>query len=127
MADIPGIIKGASEGKGLGYRFLRHIERNSVLLFLIPADSADHYAEYQVLENELESYNDELLHKDRIVAISKCDMLDQELMDEISKTFPKGLPHIFFSSITQKNLPQLKDHIWTAINRVQEGSFQDEN
>ncbi|NQV53635.1 MAG: GTPase ObgE [Flavobacteriales bacterium] len=127
MADIPGIIKGASEGKGLGYRFLRHIERNSVLLFLIPADSTDHFAEYQVLENELENYNDELMHKDRIVAISKCDMLDQELMDEISKTFPKGLPHIFFSSITQKNLPQLKDHIWTAINRVQAGSFQDEN
>lgn len=123
MADIPGIIEGASEGKGLGYRFLRHIERNSVLLFLIPADSKDHFEEYQILEKELENYNDELMHKDRIVAISKSDMLDQELMDEISATFPKGLPHIFFSSVSQNNLVGLKDLVWAAINRKENESF----
>ena len=123
MADIPGIIEGASAGKGLGYRFLRHIERNSVLLFLIPADSQDHYKEYQILEKELENYNDELMHKDRIVAISKADMLDQELIDEISATFPKGLPHVFFSSVAQSNLPELKDLIWAAINRRENESF----
>jgi GTP-binding protein len=126
MADIPGIIEGASEGKGLGYQFLRHIERNSVLLFLIPADSPDHYGEYQILEKELENYNEELMHKDRVVAISKSDMLDQELIDEISATFPKGVPHIFFSSITQQNILPLKDLLWAAINRVQEDAFSDD-
>ena len=115
MADIPGIIEGASEGKGLGYQFLKHIERNSVLLFLIPADSDDHFKEFQILENELKQYSEELSHKERIVAISKSDMLDQELMDEISKTFPKNLPHIFFSSVSQSNLPKLKDLIWDSL------------
>ena len=115
MADIPGIIEGAHKGKGLGHRFLRHIERNSVLLFLIPADSDDHFKEFQILENELKQYSEELSHKERIVAISKADMLDQELMDEIAKTFPKNLPHIFFSSVSQLNLPALKDLIWNSL------------
>lgn len=118
MADIPGIIEGASEGKGLGYQFLRHIERNAVLLFLIPADSADHYAEYQILENELKHYNSELAHKERIVAISKSDMLDEELKKEITATFPKGLPHIYFSSVAQQQLQPLKDLIWNALNKT---------
>lgn len=117
MADIPGIIEGASEGKGLGYQFLRHIERNSVLLFMIPADSEDHYKEFQILKNELEKYNPELMDKDHVVCISKADMLDQELMDMISKTFPKGLPHLFFSSISQLNIDQLKDLLWNTITR----------
>ncbi|MEX2597578.1 MAG: GTPase ObgE [Salibacteraceae bacterium] len=125
MADIPGIIEGASEGKGLGHRFLRHIERNSVLLFLIPADSDDHFKEYQILEKELEQYNEELMHKDRIIAISKSDMLDEELMKEITSVFPKGLPHIFFSSITQQNIPQLKDLIWKAISEELESKEHD--
>jgi GTP-binding protein len=127
MADIPGIIEGASEGKGLGHQFLRHIERNSVLLFLIPADSQDHYAEYQILERELEQYNEELMHKDRIVAISKSDMLDDELMHMISATFPKGLPHVFFSSVSQKNITTLKDLLWSAINRAIEGEFTNDD
>jgi len=117
MADIPGIIEGASEGKGLGHRFLRHIERNAALLFLIPADSDDHYKEYQVLLNELEQYNPELMHKERLVAISKSDMLDEELKDEIAAQFPDGLPHIFFSSVAQQNLDELKDHIWKIISK----------
>jgi len=119
MADIPGIIEGASEGKGLGYQFLKHIERNSVLLFLIPADSDDHFKEFQILENELQQYSEELSHKERIVAISKADMLDQELMDEIAKTFPKNLPHIFFSSVSQFNLSKLKDLIWERLQNDQ--------
>lgn len=117
MADIPGIIEGASEGKGLGHQFLRHIERNSVLLFLVPADSDDHYKEYQVLLNELEQYNSELMHKDHIVAISKADMLDEELMQEIAATFPKGLPHLFFSSVTNSNLKTLKELLWNTITQ----------
>ena len=117
IADIPGLIEGASEGKGLGYQFLRHIERNSVLLFMIPADSEDHYKEFQILKNELEKYNPELMDKDHVVCISKADMLDQELMDMISKTFPKGLPHLFFSSISQLNIDQLKDLLWNTITR----------
>lgn len=117
MADIPGIIKGASEGKGLGLRFLRHIERNSSLLFLVPADADDILEEYNILLKELELYNPELLEKERILAISKADMLDDELMAEIAETLPKDIPHIFFSSITNYNIQQLKDLIWKEMNK----------
>lgn len=116
IADIPGIIEGASEGKGLGHVFLRHIERNSVLLFMIPADSKDHLGEYNILMGELEKYNPELMHKDQIVVISKSDMLDDELKQLIIGTFPKGLPHLFISSITNDNLEELKDTIWNTLN-----------
>ncbi len=115
MADIPGIIEGAHEGKGLGLRFLRHIERNSVLLFLVPADSDDIPKEYNTLLNELKQFNPELLDKDRILAISKSDMLDDELKAEIEKDLPK-VPYIFMSSVAQQGLVELKDLIWTAIN-----------
>ncbi len=115
MADIPGIIEGAHEGKGLGLRFLRHIERNPLLLFMVPADSADHLKEYNILLNELENYNPELLDKQRFLTISKADMLDQELMNEISAEL-KGIPHLFFSSVTGFNLQQLKDKIWQILN-----------
>lgn len=117
MADIPGIIEGAAEGKGLGHRFLRHIERNSVLLFLIPADSEDHLKEYQILLNELKKYNPELLDKGRVLAISKSDMLDEELKKEISAILPKNVPHIYFSSVAQQNLMELKDLLWNEINK----------
>lgn len=116
MADIPGIIEGAAEGKGLGLRFLRHIERNSTLLFLIPADADDIKQEYQILLNELKKYNPELLDKERILGISKCDMLDEELTNEIKKTLPKEIEHIFFSSIAEKGLSKLKDKIWSQLN-----------
>ena len=116
MADIPGIIEGASEGKGLGLRFLRHIERNSTLLFLVPADADDIAAEYAILLKELETYNPELLDKDRLLSISKSDMLDEELKSEIKKTIPKGIKTIFFSSIAQQGLAELKDLIWNQIN-----------
>ncbi|HZK93784.1 MAG TPA: GTPase ObgE [Prolixibacteraceae bacterium] len=115
MADIPGIIEGAHEGKGLGLRFLRHIERNSILLFLIPADSKDHYNEYQILLNELQQFNPELIDKQRIVAISKSDLLDPDLMADISKEM-KGIPHVFFSSIAESGIVELKDLIWKSIN-----------
>ena len=116
VADIPGIIEGASEGKGLGIRFLRHIERNSSLLFLVPADSEDILKEYQILLSELKKYNPELLDKDRILAISKCDMLDDELMEEIKNSLPKDLNFLFISSVSQKGLTQLKDKIWIQLN-----------
>ena len=119
MADIPGIIEGAAEGKGLGHYFLRHIERNSVLLFLIPADSKDISKEYDVLLNELTKYNPELLDKQRIVAISKSDMLDRELMDEMSIELERdleGTPFLFISSVAQQGLEELKDRLWAAIN-----------
>ena len=116
VADIPGIIEGASEGKGLGIRFLRHIERNSSLLFLVPADSDDILKEYQILLSELKKYNPELLDKDRILAISKCDMLDDELMEEIKNSLPKDLNFLFISSVSQKGLTQLKDKIWIQLN-----------
>lgn len=116
IADIPGIIEGAAEGKGLGHRFLRHIERNSTLLFLIPADSEDINKEYEILLNELKKHNPELLDKQRLLAISKDDMLDDELRDEIKKELPKGVPHIFFSSIAQKGLTELKDLLWKMLN-----------
>ncbi len=115
MADIPGIIEGAHQGKGLGLRFLRHIERNPVLLFLVPADSNDHLKEYQILLHELEKYNPELLDKQRFLAISKADMLDQELMNEISAEL-NGIPHLFFSSVTGFNILPLKDKIWQKLN-----------
>ncbi len=117
IADLPGIIEGAAEGKGLGHRFLRHIERNSVLLFLIPADSADHGKEFEILRSELEQYNPEMLQKDFIIAVSKSDMLDDELKEAISKELPKNIPHIFFSSLTNKGLTELKDLLWQTLNK----------
>ena len=116
MADIPGIIEGAAEGKGLGHRFLRHIERNSTLLFLIPADSEDIQKEYNILLNELKTHNPELLDKNRLLAISKDDMLDDELRAEISKELPNELPHIFFSSMAHTGLVELKDKLWEMLN-----------
>ncbi len=115
MADIPGIIEGAHEGKGLGIRFLRHIERNSILLFMIPADSDNIHNEYKILLNELEQYNPELLDKGRLLAISKSDMLDDELMEEIELDLP-DIPYLFISSITGQGIKQLKDMIWQGIN-----------
>ncbi len=116
MADIPGIIEGAAEGKGLGIRFLRHIERNSILLFLIPADAKDIGDQYRILLGELRKYNPELLDKKRLLAISKVDMLDEELMKEMERELPKDLPYVFISSISQFNLEKLKDLIWQAIH-----------
>ncbi len=116
MADIPGIIEGAHEGRGLGHRFLRHIERNALLLFMIPADSKDIKAEYAILNNELEQFNTELLHKKRLLAITKTDMLDDELMEEMKKELPKDVQTIFISSVTGKNIQELKDIIWRELN-----------
>jgi GTP-binding protein len=116
MADIPGIIEGAAEGKGLGIRFLRHIERNSILLFLIPADAKDIGDQYRILLGELRKYNPELLDKKRLLAISKVDMLDEQLMKEMEREIPKDLPYVFISSISQFNLEKLKDLIWQAIH-----------
>ena len=116
MADIPGIIEGAAEGKGLGIRFLRHIERNSLLLFLIPADSKDIRTEYEILLNELRKYNPELLDKKRLLAISKMDMLDDELLREMKKEVPKDIPHVFISSATTKGIQELKDLIWKTLH-----------
>ena len=116
MADIPGIIEGASEGKGLGLRFLRHIERNSLLLFMVPADSDDIAREYDILLNELRQFNPEMLDKRRVLAITKSDMLDQELMDEIEPTLPEGISHVFISSITGLGINVLKDILWTELN-----------
>ena len=119
MADIPGIIEGAAEGKGLGHYFLRHIERNAALLFLIPADSADIRKEYEILLNELRKYNPEMLDKSRIVAISKSDMLDEELMAEMDKELKKDftdVPYLFISSVSQLGLQQLKDKLWVLLN-----------
>ena len=115
MADIPGIIEGAHEGKGLGLRFLRHIERNSILLFLVPADSDDIANEYKILLNELKQFNPELLDKQKILAISKSDMLDEELKTEIESDLPK-VDYIFISSVAQTGLTELKDMIWKALN-----------
>ncbi len=116
MADIPGIIEGAAEGKGLGHRFLRHIERNSILLFMVPADSDDIQKEYEILLNELKKHNPELLDKDRLLAISKSDMLDDELKEEIKKELPKDLPNLFISSLAQTGLTELKDKLWQLLN-----------
>ena len=116
IADLPGIIEGAADGKGLGHRFLRHIERNSILLFLIPADSEDHKRELAILVKELEEYNPELLHKQFIIAISKSDMLDEELREAITKELPQEIPHIFISSLTNYHLQELKDLLWKTLN-----------
>jgi len=115
MADIPGIIEDAHKGKGLGLRFLRHIERNSLLLFMVPADSDDIKKEYEVLLNELKLYNPELVHKERLLAISKSDMLDAELMAEIEPTLPKGVPHMFISAVAQTGITELNDLIWNTL------------
>ncbi len=115
MADIPGIIEGAAEGRGLGTRFLRHIERNSMLLFMIPTDAKSIKAEYHILLAELEKYNPELLDKERLLAISKSDMLDEELMAEMKSDIPE-IPHIFISSVTNYGIQQLKDKIWSMLN-----------
>ena len=116
IADLPGIIEGAAEGKGLGHRFLRHIERNPILLFLIPADSNDHRKEFDILLKELEEYNPELLHKQFLIAISKSDMLDEELKSAIAKELPENIRHIFISSVTQQGLTELKDLLWKTLN-----------
>lgn len=116
MADIPGIIEGAAEGKGLGLRFLRHIERNSTLLFIIPADAEDIVKQYEILLGELEKYNPELLDKERILAISKSDMLDEELKEEIAIGLPKDLSSLFISSVTQQGITEMKDLIWKKLN-----------
>jgi GTP-binding protein len=119
MADIPGIIEGAAEGKGLGHYFLRHIERNSTLLFLVPADATDIKKEYEILVNELEKYNPEMLDKERLLVISKSDMLDDELKAEMKKELDKslkGVPYLFISSVAQQGLTELKDKLWTMLN-----------
>ncbi len=116
MADIPGIIENAHKGKGLGLRFLRHIERNATLLFLVPADADDIAGEYHILLNELAAYKEELLHKPRILGISKSDLIDDELRQLIQPHLPKGIPHIFFSSATGQGLTQLKDLLWETMN-----------
>lgn len=124
MADIPGIIEGASEGKGLGLRFLRHIERNAVLLFMVPADADDIAREYEILLEELRKFNPQLMDKERVLAISKSDMLDQELKDAIEPTLPDDVPHVFISAVTGEGLTELKDALWRAItddaNRIEE-------
>jgi GTPase len=120
IADLPGIIEGAAEGKGLGHRFLRHIERNSVLLFLIPADSNDHKKEFEILKKELEEYNPEMLQKDFVIAISKSDMLDDELKEAIKKELPKKIPHVFISSVANQGLAELKDLLWKTLNTITE-------
>jgi GTPase len=119
IADLPGIIEGAAEGKGLGHRFLRHIERNPVLLFLIPADSNDHKKEFEILVKELEEYNEELLHKQFVIAISKSDLLDDELKVAIVKELPENIPYIFISSVTNNGLTELKDLLWKVLNNNQ--------
>ena len=119
VADLPGIIEGAAEGKGLGFRFLRHIERNPVLLFVIPADSNGHREEFEILKNELKEYNPELLDKKFVIAISKSDMLDDELKEAIKKELPADVPHIFISSIANQGLTRLKDLLWAALNEYE--------
>lgn len=119
IADIPGIIEGAAEGKGLGHYFLRHIERNSTLLFLVPADADDIKKEYEILLDELRRYNPEMLDKDRLLVISKCDMLDDELQKEMKHQLDielKGLDYLFISSVAQQGLTELKDKLWKMLN-----------
>lgn len=117
MADIPGIIEGAHEGKGIGLRFLRHIERNSILLFMVPADEDDIAGGYKVLLNELRMYNPELLVKERVLAISKSDMLDGKMKSEMEAGLPADIPHVFISSLTGEGLKELKDMLWTALHK----------
>ena len=121
MADIPGIIEGAAEGKGLGIRFLRHIERNSTLLFMVPANTEDVKKEYDILLNELKKYNPELMDKERLLAITKCDLVDEDAIKEIKKHLPKKVPHVFISSVIGKGIDELKDLIWLTLNRDEEG------
>ena len=116
MADIPGIIEGASEGKGLGLRFLRHIERNSLLLFMVPSDTDDIRREYEILLNELAQFNPEMLDKERVLAITKCDLIDEELMAMLEESLPKDLPHVFISGVSGLGLQQLKDVLWKELN-----------
>lgn len=117
MADIPGIIEGAAEGKGLGIRFLRHIERNSTLLFMVPANAEDVKKEYDILLNELKKYNPELLDKDRLLAITKCDLVDDDTIKEIKRHLPKKIPHAFICSVTGMGIQELKDLIWKTLNK----------
>lgn len=116
MADIPGIIEGASEGKGLGLRFLRHIERNSLLLFMVPGDTDDIKKEYEILLNELTNFNPEMLDKHRVLAVTKCDLLDEELIEMLKETLPSDLPVVFISSITGQGINELKDVLWKELN-----------
>lgn len=117
MADIPGIIEGAHEGRGIGIRFLRHIERNSVLLFMVSAEEEDISAAYETLLNELREYNPELLVKDRVLAVSKCDLIDSKREKEIMRSLPKGIPHVLISSMSQKGLKELKELLWEALHK----------
>ena len=116
MADIPGIIEGASEGKGLGLRFLRHIERNSLLLFMVPGDTDDIKREYEILLNELQQFNPETLSKHRVLAITKCDLLDDELIEMLRETLPQDLPCVFISAVANQGLDELKDVLWRELN-----------
>jgi GTP-binding protein len=116
MADIPGIIEGAADGKGLGIRFLRHIERNSILLFLIPASSENIQKEYKILLGELQQYNPELLHKKRLLAISKTDILDASALKKLEKKIPKDIPYVFISAVANQGIEHLKEMIWQALN-----------
>ena len=116
IADIPGIIEGASEGKGIGLRFLRHIERNAALLFLVPCISENIKKEYQILLNELKAYNEELMDKKRVLAITKCDLMPEEELRKLEKKVPKDIPVIFISAHAQKNLTQLKDKLWEILH-----------
>ena len=118
MADIPGIIEGAHEGRGIGLRFLRHIERNSILLFMVPADSNDILGDYKILLNELKQYNPELLDKGRILAVTKSDLIDEELEKEIKKHLPRKIPTIFISAATNYNIDKLKDLIWNELTKA---------
>jgi GTP-binding protein len=117
MADIPGIIEGASAGKGLGLRFLRHIERNSLLLFMVPGDAEDIRKEYDILLNELATFNPDMLDKQRVLAITKCDLLDEELIEMLEETLPEGIPHVFISSVTGLGVSVLKDILWNELNK----------
>ena len=117
MADIPGIIEGAHEGRGIGTRFLRHIERNSVLLFMVPADSDNIAKDYEILLGELRQYNPELLDKDRLLAITKCDMVDEEIIDHLKTELPEGIPAYFISSVAMQGITELKDALWGVLNK----------
>ena len=117
MADIPGIIEGAHEGRGIGTRFLRHIERNSVLLFMVPADSDNIAKDYEILLGELRQYNPELLDKDRLLAITKCDMVDEEIIDHLKTELPEGIPAYFISSVAMQGITELKDALWNVLNK----------
>ena len=117
MADIPGIIEGAHEGRGIGHRFLRHIERNSVLLFMVACTEEDIPGAYKTLLNELKLYNPELLDKQRVLAITKCDLIDEEIEKDIAKHLPRKVPHVFISSTNQKGLKELKDTLWNSLTK----------